>query len=294
MTICSVCSTSRATCRGGEGGPDGLYFQDTRFLSGLELRLGGLAPLLLGSVVLDDNGALIVDLANADLHDADGRIWLQRDSLYLGRLKFLCGGACYERIRLRRFGPLAGTDSARDRVRRRLCRPVRGSRRAPAAARDDARRTARRAHASASPIPASTASSARTTLHFDPPPASLTPRSARWNLDFGEREHLHVVMRAACSIGDGAEPADLVPAYRAVRRMTRERAGGRAEITSSNDLFNAVIDRSAIGHRLLLTDTRPAFILMPASPGTAPSSAATASSPRSNCCGRRRKSPRAC
>jgi hypothetical protein len=29
--------------RGGEGSPDGLYFQDTRFLSYLELRLGGLA-----------------------------------------------------------------------------------------------------------------------------------------------------------------------------------------------------------------------------------------------------------
>ena len=36
----------------------------------------------------------------------EGRIWLQRDSLYLGRLKFLRGGACYERFRLRRFGPL--------------------------------------------------------------------------------------------------------------------------------------------------------------------------------------------
>ena len=39
-------------------------------------------PLLLGSVVLDDNGALVVDLANADLHDAEGKVWLQRDSIY--------------------------------------------------------------------------------------------------------------------------------------------------------------------------------------------------------------------
>src|SRR5688572_11638923 len=96
-------------CHGGEDGPDGLYFQDTRFLSHLRLRLGGLDPLLLGSVVLDDNGALIVDLANADLHDLEGRLWLQRDSLYLGRLKFLRGGVCYERLRLRRFGPMPGT-----------------------------------------------------------------------------------------------------------------------------------------------------------------------------------------
>src|SRR6186997_632187 len=61
---------------GGGDGPDGLYYQDTRFLSFLSLWLGGQAPLMLGSVVLDDNGALIVDLANADLHDEEGKVWL--------------------------------------------------------------------------------------------------------------------------------------------------------------------------------------------------------------------------
>ena len=96
-------------CRGGEDGPDGLYFQDTRFLSGLSLRIGGMEPLLLGSVVLDDNGALVVDLANADFHDADGKVWLQRDSIYAARMKFLCGTTCYERIRVRSFGPIGRT-----------------------------------------------------------------------------------------------------------------------------------------------------------------------------------------
>ena len=45
----------------------------------------GMAPLLLGSVVLDDNGAMVVDLANADFHDAEGKVWLQRDSIHAGR-----------------------------------------------------------------------------------------------------------------------------------------------------------------------------------------------------------------
>jgi glycogen debranching enzyme len=62
-------------------------------------------------------------------------------------------------------------------------------------------------------------------------------------------------MRATCSIGDPTDSADLVPAYRAVRRMTRQRAGGRAEIASSNDLFNAIIDRSGSDLSMLLTDT---------------------------------------
>src|SRR3954467_11459606 len=55
-------------CRGGGDAPDGLYHQDTRFLSRLSVRIGGMDPLLLGSVLLDDNGALVVDLANADFH----------------------------------------------------------------------------------------------------------------------------------------------------------------------------------------------------------------------------------
>src|ERR1044072_9273173 len=62
-------------CRGEMGAPDGLYYQDTRFLSGFGLRIGGMEPLLLGSVLLDDNGALVVDLANADFHDGNGKVW---------------------------------------------------------------------------------------------------------------------------------------------------------------------------------------------------------------------------
>ena len=42
-------------------------------------------PLLLGSVLLDDNGAMVVDLANADLHDAEGRVWLQQGRLRQSR-----------------------------------------------------------------------------------------------------------------------------------------------------------------------------------------------------------------
>ena len=93
-------------CQSGMGAPDGLYYQDTRFLSGLGLRIGGMEPLLLSSVLLDDNGAMVVDLANADFHDADGKVWLQRDAIHASRVKFLCGTTCYERIRVRSFGPV--------------------------------------------------------------------------------------------------------------------------------------------------------------------------------------------
>ena len=51
---------------GGFGSPDGLYHDDTRFLSQLELRLNGDQPLLLSANPGEDNALLTVDLANPD------------------------------------------------------------------------------------------------------------------------------------------------------------------------------------------------------------------------------------
>src|ERR1700737_561049 len=46
---------------GGAGCPDGLYQQDTRFLSQLELRINGDQPLLLSSSPAEDNSLVPVD-----------------------------------------------------------------------------------------------------------------------------------------------------------------------------------------------------------------------------------------
>jgi glycogen debranching enzyme len=90
-----------------EQGPEGLFFLDTRYLSQLELRLGRKPPLLLDSVVLDDNSALLVDLTNADVQDPDGSVGLPRDTVFVNRLKFLCGSSCHERITLRSYEAVA-------------------------------------------------------------------------------------------------------------------------------------------------------------------------------------------
>lgn len=242
-------------CRGGEDGPDGLFHQDTRFLSGLSLRIGGKDPLLLSSVVLDDNGALIVDLANADLHDGDGKVWLQRDSIYAGRMKFLRGSTSYERIRVRRFNPIARPipiDIAFDADFADLFE-VRGDRRPRRGTLDVARLDARSVRFTYVGLDGL---ARHTLIDFDPAPDTLTVRAARWNLDLRERERASLVMKVTCALGEPpAEPPDLVSAYRAVRRSSRARAEGSAAVTSSNELFNTVIDRSASDIAMLLTDT---------------------------------------
>ena len=73
------------------GGADGLFHNDTRFLSHLELLVNGEQPLLLGSNLRDDNTLLSVDLTNPDFF-VDGRIVLQKDRC-TSRARSSCGAA---------------------------------------------------------------------------------------------------------------------------------------------------------------------------------------------------------
>src|SRR5581483_1827885 len=85
-------------------GEQGLYHDGTRFLSRLEVRIGGRRPLLLSSTVKEDNDLLAVDLTNPDLAGRDGTLQLLRGQLHLFRAKFLWRGACYERLRVSNYG----------------------------------------------------------------------------------------------------------------------------------------------------------------------------------------------
>ena len=87
---------------GGSGSPDGLYHDDTRHLSQLELYLNGDRPLLLSANPGEDNALLTVDLANPDTQDADGGT-LHRELIYLNRRQFVWQGAYNELLLVRNF-----------------------------------------------------------------------------------------------------------------------------------------------------------------------------------------------
>jgi glycogen debranching enzyme len=88
-------------------GEQGVYHDGTRFLSRLELRLGGRRPLLLSSTVKKENDLLTVDLATPDLKDETGQIVLPRGTLHVFRTKFLWRSCCYERLRISNFATTA-------------------------------------------------------------------------------------------------------------------------------------------------------------------------------------------
>lgn len=84
-------------------GAQGLYYEGTRFLSRLALRVGQQRPLLLSSTVKEDNARLAVDLTNPDL-TIDGQVVVPRGTVHILRTKFLWDGCCYERLQLFNYG----------------------------------------------------------------------------------------------------------------------------------------------------------------------------------------------
>ena len=100
---CFAVFDSHADIGAAPGGPDGIFYRDTRHLSHLELLLSGRQALLLGSVVRDDNSFLTVDLTNPDIY-LDQKLVQAKDMLHVVRTLFVLNGTVYQRLRLQNHG----------------------------------------------------------------------------------------------------------------------------------------------------------------------------------------------
>src|SRR5438093_10190279 len=81
----------------------GIYYQDTRFLSRLTLKLGKDRPLLLSSTVREDNAVLAVDSTNPDVF-RNSEIVIPRGIVHIFRSKILWKRTCQERLRIHNYG----------------------------------------------------------------------------------------------------------------------------------------------------------------------------------------------
>src|SRR5205809_6366012 len=84
----------------------GIYYQDTRFLSRLTLKLGKDRPLLLSSTVREDNAVLAVDSTNADVF-RNSEIVIPRGIVHIFRSKILWQRTCQEWLRIHNYGRAA-------------------------------------------------------------------------------------------------------------------------------------------------------------------------------------------
>jgi glycogen debranching enzyme len=240
---------------GGSGSPDGLYHNDTRYLSQLELRLNGDRPLLLSANPGEDNALLTVDLANPDTADADGGA-LHRELIYVNRRQFVWQGAYHELLLVRNFDrdPHVVTLSLRFASDFADVFEVRGQKRA------------KRGRRSAECLsPDSVVLRYRgldgverdTSLRFEPAPDRLDTGGADFVLKLRGGEGTRIVLRAGCG-APASESWNVRQYYRALRasrHALRHASGCAASLEASNAVFNELSRGSAADLYMLMTDT---------------------------------------
>lgn len=87
-------------------GQQGIFHDETRHLSRLEMRFCGVRPLLLSSTVREDNILFAADLTNPDLDLENGSL-LARGTVHIYRTKFLTETVCYDQITVNNYGETA-------------------------------------------------------------------------------------------------------------------------------------------------------------------------------------------
>lgn len=236
--------------------PGGIFFNDTRYLSGLQLLIDGQRPLFLSSAVENDNVILTVDLSNPDIYQGTA-IVLPREILHIRRSKFLWQGTCYERIAIHNFDARPqkcwltvnfAADFADLFEIRGLQREKRGD---ITCAVIGGTKTIFR-YVGLDKI------ERRTEICFDPPPRQLSKSQALYMLDLKPGERMSLVTTVRCtdsSLPRAPEAEVFSQPYRAARREALRLMGFGGNVTSSNELANRMLARANADLCMLVTET---------------------------------------
>ncbi|HEY6477849.1 MAG TPA: glycogen debranching N-terminal domain-containing protein, partial [Polyangia bacterium] len=236
-------------------GEQGLYFDGTRFLSRLELRIGGRRPLLLSSTVKKENDLLAVDLSNPDLKELGGSLTLARGELHVFRSTFLYRGVCYERLRVSSFSREKFTVDLRIDFDADFADifEVRGAKRA--------RRGQRLSEVASETTlifgyQGLDGVARRTRIQFDPAPQALSSRQARYHLELEPRRSVTLLVSVACQVGDDAPPPQAHD--QALAALTTElgtAAFSRCRIHATSDDLDEWLARSISDLQMMITVT---------------------------------------
>ncbi|MBP0494716.1 amylo-alpha-1,6-glucosidase [Pararoseomonas indoligenes] len=237
---------------------EGLFHDDTRFVSRLSLRVAGMRPLLLSSAVSADNTVLTVNMTNPDLAVAPDRK-LPRDTIHVERQMVLGAGLLRERISVRNFGDAhlsteislsIATDFADIFEVRGQKRTRRGERRAPEVRPNGDLVFAYRGLDEVE---------RRTRLRFDPTPQGSPARDNRWPVELEPGGYVVIEVTTLCESGPEAAEVPAPPAFDAllagIRNWGDVRERQRAGVISSNQAFNDWFARSASDLAMLTTET---------------------------------------
>jgi glycogen debranching enzyme len=246
-------------------GHEGLYHQDTRFLSHLELTLNSVRPLFLGASLQEDDSLLAIDLMNPDLATEAGELMLRKGTLHVFRGKTLWEGACHEHIRLAHHGEHAvtvrlelafGADFADLFEVRGMRRERRGEALPPRVGRGEVVLAYRGLDGV----------ERRTVLRFEPAPHDIGDGRVGWvlPLDPGSEHHLFCGVRCIEDAAGDAPREALAAAtdeargyFAAIKQggLARQQAAARrCQVRTSNPLVNLWLERSVADLTMLVTE----------------------------------------
>lgn len=232
----------------------GLYHDDTRYLSVMELRLGEMRPLYLSSTVRQGNDLMLADLTNPDIVLENGTV-VPRGTVHIHRSKFLWQGSCHERLRLANHGlePLHVPLSLLFDADYADIFEVRGTRRQRRGAMLEPRIEPSAVVLGYRGLDGEVR---RTRIDFEPAPFELAAGRARFELRLEPQGTVALDVAVTCEPGGEPRlPLLFDEARGASEAVLADRRQGRCRIETSNDDFNDWLERSSADLRMMITDT---------------------------------------
>ena len=255
----------RGDIRPGPGGTEGLYFNDTRYLSEFELVVAGRQLVLLSSTLRDDNATLTCDLSNPDIphlaSDDGGDGGLTSNLIHVRRSRFLWQGVCHERISIRNFDVVGHTLPVEIRYGADFVDlfEVRGMTRTRHGRHEPASVTMETVSLAYTGLDTQRRT---TSLRFHPLPDRIDEGRALFNVALPPHGRSLIFIEVACDKAPaawpdhGRRPAEsFVSRMIEQRRWTRQRSAGAAGIESSNEVFNEAMRRAISDLTMLTTET---------------------------------------
>lgn len=233
-------------------GEQGIFHEGTRFLSRLELRFGGLRPLLLGSTI-KQNELLAIDLMNPDFTAGD--VLIRRDSIHIFRSKLIWEGSCQEQLRLTNFslGPLQIPFTIRFAADFADIFEVRGTKRERRGNLSPVQLTASSAKLSYQGLDGAV----RTTeLTFRPQPEQLDADEARYLVVLKPKQSVTIGVTITCGCREcEAFSGNFQQAQEGAHASLLQLKNEYCDISTDNPHFNILLERSQADLIMMMTRT---------------------------------------
>lgn len=230
----------------------GLYADDTRFLSRLDLRIDKMVPFMLSSTIKKDNLLFVSDLTNPALKKDNVRI--DRNTIHIFRTFFLYNYCAYQRLILKNFNPdtvefnlqfFYDADYVDIFELRGVSRRLKGIKHPPVV--ND--RSVTYSYTGRDGL------TRYTSLYFDPAPYRLMDNSAEYKVMLKPKEEQSIYITVVVGYKKEKNLIDYHTAFEYLKNALTAIKSDTVNISTSNEQFNDLIERSKADICTLISET---------------------------------------